>query len=121
MRIRRVRAALLAVLAVSIGAGAWSLWPAPEHRLIYAESLSDGRVFQCFSDGSAMGPAGNTVEVRHTKGLPGAGGTEMVVSSPGFTEDEMRRAAENYRKSGRTPEGDEADFDRLSAECERRH
>ena len=107
------------VLAVSIGAGAWALWPSPEHRLIYAESLTDGYVFQCFSDGATLGPGGSTVDVQHTR-VPGGGSTEMAVSPPPLNEDQMRQAGDQYRKSGRNPERDQAEFDRLWDECERR-
>lgn len=120
---RRVRSVVLtALLAVSVGAAVWALWPStPGHRLIYTEALPDGRVFQCFSNGSSLGPAGTTVDGGSTGQTPGAGGTGMAMTPPERSEEEMRRAAEEYRKSGRTPEKDAADFNRLSAECERRN
>ena len=122
MRSRLVRSVLLAALiTVALAAGIWALWESPPRRLLYTEARPGGRVFQCFSDGSAtLGRAGSTVEGRHTKQLPGAGSSDLAVSPPALTEEEIRQAAEEYRKSGRTIEKDEAEFERLTAECDRR-
>jgi hypothetical protein len=121
MRSRLVRSVLLAALiAVAIGSGIWAAWQSPPaHRLIYTEALPDGRVFQCFSDGSAIGPAGSTVTGR-PNALPGAGSSEMIVTHPAYSEEAIRQAVEAYWRSGRSLERDQADFDRLSGECGRR-
>ena len=58
--------------------------------------------------------------VCQTTQLPGAWGTELAVSPPDLTEEEIRQAAEDHRKSGRTIEQEEAEFKRLTAECDRR-
>ncbi len=118
----RVRSVVVTVLfAVTMGVAVWAWWQSPPvHRLIYAEALSDGRVFQCFSDGSTIGPASGAVEGGPTGWVPGAGGTDMVVTPPAYGEDEIRQAVEEYRRSGRSPQRDQADFDRLSAECGQR-
>ena len=114
---------LLVVLAVVAGLGFWGAhWTGDGHRLIYTETLPDGRVFRCFSDGSAIGSAGTEVSTGEAPAAPegSEGGPAIVVRPPGLNEEEARRAAEEYRRSGRTVEQDEADFDRLSEECERR-
>jgi hypothetical protein len=108
---------------IAAGGTVWATRsPSSGHRLIYSETLPDGRVFQCFSDGAFIGSAGSEVEGRQAPA--GAGGSEagpaLVVRPPDYTEDQARRAMEEYRKSGRSPEQDLADFDRLSAECRRR-
>jgi len=120
---RRILLATLAVLLVA--AAVWAVWgrstPAG-HRLIYMETLPDGRVFQCFSDGAFIGAPGANVDSGRSPEAPdGAkGGPALVVRPPDYTDEEARRAAEEYKKSGRSPEQDQADFDRLSAECRRR-
>jgi hypothetical protein len=74
-------------------------------------------LFGWLGDGSAGTEVGTGDVPAGPKGSKG--GPAIVVRPPDFTEEEARRAAEEYRKSGLTPEQDEADFDRLSAECER--
>jgi hypothetical protein len=119
------RIGLAAVVGLLIAASA-AIWAAQStssgHRLIYSETLPDGRVFQCFSDGAFIGSAGSEVESGRAPQAPAGsqGGPALVVRPPAYTEEEARRAAEEYQKSGRTPEKDEAEFDRLSAECGRR-
>jgi hypothetical protein len=118
------RVALIAVaLVMGAGTGIWATRSEPPgHRLVYSKSLPDGRVFQCFSDGAFIGSAGSEVEGHEApQGAEGSeGGPALVVRPPDYTEDEARRANEEYRNSGRTPDQDLADFDRLSAECRRR-
>jgi hypothetical protein len=119
------RLALAILLAVVIGGVSWAVWTTRSssgHRLIYTKTLSDGRVFQCFSDGASIGSPGSKVDSRPAPEAPDGseGGPALVLRPPDFTEEEARRAAEEYKKSGRTPEQDQADFDRLSAECRRR-
>jgi hypothetical protein len=121
----RRRVALIAVVVLVMAAGT-AIWAtrseSPGHRLIYSETLPDGRVFQCFSDGAFIGSAGSEVEGRQApEGADGSeAGPALVVRPPDYTEEEARRAMEEYRKSGRSPDQDLADFDRLSAECRRR-
>ena len=125
-RARRIGLVALVTLIVAAVASGTAILATgsdgPGHRLIYSENLPDGRVFQCFSDGAFIGSVGSEVEGREAPA--GAGGSEagpaLVVRPPDYTEDEARRAMEEYRKSGRTPEQDLAEFDRLSAECRRR-
>jgi hypothetical protein len=122
LRRRTLLASLVVLLAVG-GLGVWRVRSTGEaHRLIYTRTLPDGRVFRCFSDGSAIGSAGTEVGSGDAPTPPDGseGGPAIVVRPPDYTEEEARRAAEEYRKSGRTVEQDEAEFDRLSAECERR-
>lgn len=118
--IRRI--ALIAVVALGLAAVAfvWSTRSSSgEHRLIYSETLPDGRVFQCFSDGAFIGSAGSEVSGGQAPQAPegSEGGPALVVRPPDYTDEEARKAAEEYRKSGRRLEQDQADFDRLSAEC----
>ena len=116
-------AAIVALLIAAASAGAWTVRSRPSgHRLIYTETLSNGRVFQCFSDGAFIGSPGSEVETGRAPQAPDGskGGPALVVRPPAYTEEEARRAAEEYQKSGRSPEQDEAEFDRLSAECRRR-
>ncbi len=122
MRSRLIRSVLIGgLITVAIAAGVWAVWQSPPaHRLIYTEGLADGRVFQCFSDGSAMGSAGSTVTGGPNGHFPGASSSDLGVTHPGYTEEEIRQAVEAYRKSGRSPQRDQADFDPLSAECGRR-
>ncbi len=47
-------------------------------------------------------------------------GPAIVVRPPGYNQEQARRAADEYRKSGRSLQKDQADFDRLSAEGKRR-
>ena len=122
---RTRRVVLVAILSLVVGTGV-TVWAtrssSPSHRLIYAETLADGRVFQCFSDGSFIGSAGTSVEGGQAPEAPegSEGGPALVVRPPDYSEEEARRAMEEYRKSGRTFEQDQADFDRMSAECRRR-
>lgn len=123
-RLRR-RLILLAVVVLVVAAATAvraSRSEPSSHRLIYSQTVPDGRVFQCFSDGAFIGSAGSEAEGR--KAPEGSDGSEagpaLVVRPPDYTEEEARRAMEEYRKSGRTPEEDLAEFDRLSAECRRR-
>ena len=121
----RRRITLIAVVALAVAAGA-AIWAARSassgHRLIYTQTLSDGRVFQCFTDGAFIGSAGTDVEAGRAPKAPAGseGGPALVVRPPDYTEEEARRAQEEYNKSGRSLEQDQADFDRLSAECRRR-
>jgi hypothetical protein len=111
------------VLLMAAGSGVWATRSTPSgHQLIYTETLPDGRMFQCFSDGAFIGSPGSKVDSEPAPDAPDGskGGPALVVRPPDYTEDEARQAAEAYRKSGRTPEQDQADFDRLSAECRRR-
>lgn len=121
-RVRR-RAAFVVLLVLATGAVVFaSRSDGPGHRLIYAETLSDGRVFQCFSDGAFIGSAGSEVDSREAPQASGGAepGPAFVVRPPDYTEEEARRAVEEYRESGRSPDQDLAEFDRLSAECRRR-
>jgi hypothetical protein len=120
---RRIALAGLLVLLAVGGMAVWRTRPTGHgHRLIYTQTLPGGRVFRCFSDGSVIGAAGTEVGTGDVPAAPAGSesGPVFVVRPPGYTEEEARRAAEEYRRSGRTAEQDEADFDRLSAECERR-
>jgi len=120
---RLVATVLLVILAAALAAGVWTIRSRPSgHRVIYSEKLSDGRVFQCFSDGAFIGSPGSDVEViRAPQAADGSeAGPVYVVRPPNYTAEEARNAAEAYRNSGRTPERDQADFDRLSDECHRR-
>ena len=122
-RIRRI--VLIGAVSVGLAAGAfvWSTQSSSgEHRLIYSETLPDGRVFRCFSDGAFIGSAGSEVSGGQAPQAPegSEGGPALVVRPPDYTDEEARKAAEAYRKSGRSLEQDQADFDRLSAECRRR-
>lgn len=120
---RRIALAGLLVLLALGGTAAWKARSTGSgHRLIYTQTLPDGRVFHCFADGSVIGAAGTEVGTGDVPAAPegSEAGPVFVVRPPDFTEEEARRAAEEYRRSGRTFEQDEADFDRLSAECERR-
>jgi hypothetical protein len=124
-RAARRRITLVAVVALVVAAVAatWAVRsPSGGHRLIYTETLPDGRVFQCFSDGAFIGSAGTKVEGGRAPQAPegSEGGPALVVRPPDYTEEEARRAMEEYNKSGRSLEQDQADFDRLSAECRRR-
>ena len=124
-RAARRRIALIAVVVlIVVAAGAtWAVRsPSGGHRLIYTETLPDGRVFQCFSDGAFIGSAGTEVVGGQAPKAPAGseGGPALVVRPPDYTEEEARRAVDEYKKSGRSLEEDQADFDRLSAECRRR-
>lgn len=124
-RSTRWRITLIAVVALGVAAGAatWAVRsPSGGHQLIYTETLPDGRVFQCFSDGAFIGSAGTEVEAGKAPQAPAGseGGPALIVRPPDYTEEEARRAMEEYNKSGRSLEQDQADFDRLSAECRRR-
>jgi hypothetical protein len=117
-----VFAALIFVLALG-GVAFWrSQASGKGHRLLYTQTVPDGRVFRCFSDGSALGSAGTEVGTGDAPAvLDGSeSGPAIVVRPPGYNEEQARRAAEEYRKSGRSVEKDKADLDRLSAECKRR-
>jgi hypothetical protein len=120
------RSVLTAVVVLLVAVTSWAVWAARSapsgHRLIYTETLPDGRVFQCFSDGASIGSPGSKVESRRAPEAPDGSeaGPALVVTPPDYTEDEARRAAEEYKKSGRSLEQDQADFDRLSAECQKR-
>jgi len=123
----RGRTVVLAALLVGLplgGAGVWATRSAGGgHRLIYAKMAPSGRVFQCVSDGAVIGSVGTKVDIRDAPSPApegSEGGPAMVVRPPGFTEEQARRAEEEYRKSGRTVAKDEAEFDLLSAVCERR-
>ena len=120
--IRRI--ALIVVVALGLAAVAfvWSSRSSSEHRLIYSETLPDGRVFQCFSDGAFIGSAGSEVSGGQAPQAPegSEGGPALVVRPPDYTDEEARKAADEYRNAGRSLEQDQADFDRLSAECRRR-
>jgi hypothetical protein len=120
---RRITLIVIIALVVAAGAAIWAARsPSAGHRLIYTETLPDGRVFQCFSDGAFIGSAGTEVEGGEAPPAPAGseGGPALVVRPPDYTEEEARRAMEEYKKSGRSLEQDQADFDRLSAECRRR-
>lgn len=122
-RRRLILIAVLALVAVAAGVATWvARSTSGGHHLIYTETLPDGRVFQCFSDGAFIGSAGSNVEGGQAPPGPegSQGGPALVVRPPDYSEDEARRAAEEYKKSGRSLEQDQADFDRLSAECRRR-
>lgn len=79
-------------------------------------------MFSCFTDGAVMASEGSDVAFKDAPPAPeGAeAGPAIVVRPPDLNEEEAKRAAEAYRASGRSGEQDEADFDRLSEECERR-
>lgn len=109
-------------MALLLGIG-WAFWPrGEEHRLIYTKSLGDGRVFKCFTDGSALGSEGSDVTMEEAPKAPDGSqsGPAIVVRPPDLNEEEAKRAAEAYRAGGRSFEKDQADFDRLSEECRRR-
>jgi hypothetical protein len=92
------------------------------HHLVYTQTLPDGRVSRCFSDGSVLGAPGTEISSGDAPAGPegSEGGPTIVVRPPDLNEEQARRAEEGYRKSGRSFEQDKADFDRLSAECQRR-
>jgi hypothetical protein len=116
-------AAVIACLIAVVSAGAWATRARPSgHRIIYTKTLPGGRVFQCFSDGAFIGSPGSEVEAGRAPQAPegSEGGPALVVRPPDYTDEEARRAAEEYQKSGRSAEQDQAEFDRLSAECRRR-
>jgi len=120
---RRVILIVIVALLVAAGAATFAVRsPSRGHRLIYAETLPDGRVFQCFSDGAFIGSAGTKVEGGRAPQAPAGsqGGPALVVRPPDYTDEEARRASEEYSKAGRSLEQDQADFDRLSAECRQR-
>lgn len=120
---RRALAAAAVVLTAAAVVGGWAARSKPSgHRLIYAETLPDGRVFECFSDGAFIGSPGSKVEPGQAPPASDGslGGPGLVVRPPDYDDEQARQAAEAYRKSGRTPDQDQADFDRLSAECDRR-
>jgi hypothetical protein len=120
---RVILPAALVLFVAWAGAGILGTQSAPSgHRVIYAETLPDGRVFQCFSDGAFIGSPGFRVESRRSPQAPegSEGGPARVVRPPDYTEEEARRALEEYKKSGRSADRDQADFDRLSTECRSR-
>jgi hypothetical protein len=124
--LRRGRNVVLAAFISVLALGGAAFWRTQEtgkgHRPISTQTLPDGRVFRCFSDGSAIGSAGTDVGTADAPAAPegSEGGPVIVVRPPGYNEEQARRAADEYRKSGRSLQKDEADFDRLSADCERR-
>lgn len=120
---RRITLIVIAGLIVAAGATTWAVRSGSRgHRLIYSQTLPDGRVFRCFSDGAFIGSAGTKVEGGRAPQAPAGSesGPALVVRPPDYTEEEAGRASEEYSKSGRSLEQDQADFDRLSAECRRR-
>lgn len=120
---RRITLVAIAALVVAAGAAIWATRSPPTgQKLIYAETLPDGRVFQCFSDGAFIGSAGTEVDGGQAPEAPAGsiGGPALVVRPPDYTDEEARRAMEEYNRSGRSLEQDQADFDRFSAECRRR-